>query len=351
MKRRLRERIGLSLLFSLVIFLIFFITMLIVAVISLFFIRSGFVERYRNYSPFIFVLVLMIASITVGTIVSLAMGRFPLKPIQKVISAINKLANGDFSTRLDITHPLVFKELGESFNRMATELEGIELLRTDFVNNFSHEFKTPIVSIKGFAQMLKYGDLAIEEKNEYLDIVITESSRLASLATNVLNLSKVENQTILTEKCFFDLSEQLRRCILMLESKWEEKKILLSVEIQDICYIGNEELLSQVWLNLLDNAIKFTPENGTLSITLKKTDDRAEFILRDSGCGISSDSLPHIFDKFYQADISHASAGNGLGLTLAKKIVELHGGSIFCKSELGVGTEFTIRLALNYGKN
>jgi signal transduction histidine kinase len=166
------------------------------------------------------------------------------------------------------------------------------------------------------------------------------------LATNVLNLSKVENQTILSEKHSFGLGEQVRRCIIMLESKWEQKKITLNVDIQDIFYVGNEELLNQVWLNLLDNSIKFTPENGTISIVLKQTGNKAEFFLRDSGCGISSDNVRHIFDKFYQADTSHATAGNGLGLTLAQKIIKLHGGSITCKSELGAGTEFTVQLPL-----
>lgn len=348
MKRELRERVSLSLLFSLVVFFIFLITALIVAAISFLVIASGDPSRMGHYGPFVPVLILLMASTIVGTIVSLVMGRFSLKPIREVISATNKLANGEFSTRLNITHPLEFKKLGESFNRMAAELEGIELLRTDFVNNFSHEFKTPIVSIKGFAQMLKYEDLTVEERNEYLDIVISESSRLASLATNVLNLSKVENQTILSENYSFDLGEQVRRCILVLESKWEQKKILLSIDIQDICYVGNEELLNLVWLNLFDNAIKFTPESGTINIVLKLSDNYAKFFLRDSGCGICNDNLPRIFDKFYQTDTSHATVGNGLGLTLARKIVALHGGSITCKSELGVGTEFTVQLPLNW---
>lgn len=347
MKSELRERIGLSLLFSLVVFFIFLITALIVAAISFLVIASGHPNRFSHYGPFVPVLILLIASTIVGTVVSFIMGRFPLKPIREMISATNKLANGDFSTRLNITHPLEFKKLGKSFNRMAEELEGIELLRTDFINNFSHEFKTPIVSIKGFAEMLKYEDLTEEERNEYLDIVISESSRLVSLATNVLNLSKVENQAILSEKRSFDLGEQVRRCIILLESKWEQKKIILSVDIQDICYIGNEELLNQVWLNLLDNAIKFTPESGIINIALKQIDHNAEFLLRDSGCGISNDKLPRIFDKFYQTDSSHITVGNGLGLTLVQKIISLHGGSITCKSELGVGTEFTVHLPMN----
>jgi signal transduction histidine kinase len=159
----------------------------------------------------------------VGTIVTLIFGRVPLKPLRKVITAINQLARGDFTTRLNVSHPPELKELADSFNCMAQELGGIEMLRTDFVNNFSHEFKTPIVSIKGFAEMLKHENLPATEKNDFLDVIISESERLASLATNILNLSKVENQTILTDTSNYNLSEQIRRCIVILEKNGKTK--------------------------------------------------------------------------------------------------------------------------------
>jgi len=346
MRRKFHNRVGLSLLFSIIILILLLITALIVSTISFVMIKAGLTEAFGNDSHILRVVIILLACVIVGTIISPIIGRFALKAIQKVIGAINRLANGDFSVRLDINGPPEFCRLSDSFNRMAEELGGLELLRSDFVNNFSHEFKTPIVSIKGFAEMLKYNDLTPEERDEYLDIVISESGRLATLATNVLNLSKVENQTILTEKHEFNLGEQIRRCILMFESKWEQKNISLSVDIQDIMCLGNEELLSQVWLNLLDNALKFTPVGGNIRAMLRQKSDKIKFVLSDNGAGISADSVAHIFDRFYQADASHATAGNGLGLTLAKKIVQLHGGGIECKSEHGKGTEFTVIIPL-----
>ncbi len=346
MNQDITKKLGLSLVFSLAVFLIFIITALTVAVISFLVIKSGLLQRSDHYGPFMPVVITLAASTIVGTFVSLIMGRFPLKPIRKVIEAINQLANGNFSARLDIVRPSEFKELSESFNRMAEELGGIELLRTDFVNNFSHEFKTPIVSVKGFAEVLKRDNLTAGERDKYLDIIIKESDRLASLATNVLNLAKIENQNILSEKQPFDLGEQVRRCIVLLQSQWEQKQIALSVDVQDVVCVGNKELFDQVWLNLFDNAIKFTPPGGTITATLTQTDQAAQFILRDSGCGISSGDLERIFDKFYQAGPTQTARGNGLGLTVARKIVELHGGSIRCDSEPNEGTEFTVTLPL-----
>jgi len=346
MKRKLMDRIGMSLHFSLVVFFNFIFTSLIVAAISFIALKVQPADRFDSRNIFLMIVIILAASVIVGTVLSPIIGRRALKPFRKVIAATDQLAGGDFSVRLDIAHPPEFYNLARSFNSMAQELGSIELLRTDFINNFSHEFKTPIVSIKGFAEILKYDDLTSEERNEYLDIVISESTRLAALATNVLNLSKVESQTILADKQAFDLSEQIRRCILMLESKWNNKNISLSVHLQDIKCLGNEELLSQVWLNLLDNALKFTPEGGKITVTLGADNDKVKFVLQDNGAGISSDEAEHIFDKFYQADASRTTEGNGLGLTLAKKIVELHGGNIACKSKLDEGTEFTVLLPL-----
>jgi signal transduction histidine kinase len=347
MKHGIKDRFSLSLFFSLAVFVILIVTGLIIGLMSFILLKTGLVQSDQHVSMFVPVIILVLACIIVGTIVSLFMGRIPLRPIRKVILAINKLAAGDFSVKLSISRPPELKELADSFNRMAKELGSLEMLRTDFVNNFSHEFKTPIVSIKGFAEMLKYDDLTDEEKSEYLNIIINESGRLASLATNVLNLSKVENQAILSETHPYNLSEQLRRCIVMFEPKWEEKKISFSLDIDEIKFEGNEDLLSQVWLNLLDNAIKFTPNGGSISISLKNTNRQLRFSIRDSGCGVDKQTANRIFDKFYQADSSRASAGNGLGLTLVKKIVELHHGTIACSSEENDGAEFVVILPMS----
>jgi len=344
-KKRL-DKVGLSLIFSLIVFTIFLITIIIMGGIALFLYHAGLFDQKEVRGLFPIFIILLPASVIVGTVVSFVFGGVPLKPIREFIDATNKLAAGDFSARLNMSQPTVFLELRDSFNRMASELGSIEMLRSDFVNNFSHEFKTPIVSIKGFAEVLKMEDLSKEERGEYLDIIIRESARLATMATNVLNLSKIENQTILTDKKTYNLGEQIRRCILLMQSNWEQKGLTFVVDMEDVFIHANEELFSQVWVNILDNAIKFSQEKGNIDVKLKKADQFAEFTLRDYGYGISEKDLGHIFDKFYQADASRAIQGNGLGLTLAQKIIQLHQGSIVCTSVLDHGTAFTVRLPL-----
>ena len=291
-------------------------------------------------------IITLVSCILIGTIVSACSSRVALKNIREFIEATDKLSRGDFSARLNINKPPEFKILSKNFNAMAKELGGIEVLRTDFINNFSHEFKTPIISIKGFAEILKDDDLSKEEKNEYLDIIIEESKRLSSLATNVLNLSKIETQVILNDIQRFNIGEQIRQSILLLDSKFQAKNILLDINIED-CYInGNKEMLNQVWVNLLDNAIKFNSKNGIVSINMKKEEGNIFINITDTGVGIESESIPKIFDKFYQGDISHATHGNGLGLTIVKKIIKLHGGTIECDSIVSKGTKFTIILPI-----
>ena len=347
-KKDFIHRFGLPIIFSLIVFVILLITSVIIVVITILLIRTRAINlvKISHNEPILPILFLLIISVMVGTVVSLVISRIPLKPIRLVIDATNRLAAGDFSVRLRMPGAHVFTELADSFNRMAEELGGIEMLRSDFVDNFSHEFKTPIVSIKGFAEELKHDDLSEEQRNEYLDIIISESSRLAALATNVLNLSRVEKQSILANRTRFDLTELIRRCVLLFENKWEQRRLDLNVELDEISISGDEELLSQVWLNLIDNAVKFTPEGGSIEIHLKKTDKTAVFSVRDDGYGISPEKQKHIFDKFYQGDNSRTVAGNGLGLSIAKRIVDLHNGTILCNSEEGAGTEFLVELPL-----
>lgn len=344
MIKRILNRITISLVFSFILFLQFVIIMIIAGIITYLAISSGIISAPKLADILV---VIFIACMIVDVVFMLVAGPRMFKPFQKIIDSIEQLAKGDFSVRLNIHYPRGLKGLSDSFNRMAQELSGIEMLRTDFINNFSHEFKTPIVSIKGFAEMLKYADLTPEERSEYLDIVINESSRLAVLATNVLNLSKIETQTLLTETDRFNLGEQIRQCVLLSDMKIEKKNIVLNVDIKDIFYNGNKDLLNQVWLNLIDNAIKFTPDGGQISISASQTDSESQIIIKDTGCGIEAAAMDYIFDKFYQADTSHAMMGNGIGLTVVKKIVELHRGKILCESEVNKGTTFTVLLPLN----
>ncbi|MEN6637130.1 MAG: HAMP domain-containing sensor histidine kinase [Clostridiaceae bacterium] len=342
------QRFGLTALFSAIVFLILMITSILIFIIGVLLVRINAINlaKLSRQEPLLPIFMLLIISVVVGTVVSFMISRFPLKPIRRVIDATNRLAGGDFSVRLHLPGPSSLAELATSFNRMAEELGSIEMLRADFVDHFSHEFKTPIVSIKGFAEELKHDDLTPEQRNEYLDIIIHESTRLAQLATNVLNLSRVEKQTILANRTRFDLTEQVRRCVLLFENKWEQRRLNLNVELDEVTIDGDEELLSQVWLNLIDNAVKFTPEGGCVDIRLQKGDGSVTFQIRDDGYGISEEAQRHIFDKFYQGDASHTVSGNGLGLSIARRVITLHNGEIYCKSEEGAGAEFTVVLPL-----
>lgn len=341
--KKQNSQLGLAALFSLIVLIILVITTLIVMIVS-FALDSLGLKFPEHVGPRLPMIVIMLASIAVGTVVSVFMSRVALKPIRKVIAAMNRLASGDFSARLDIKKPPELADLAESFNLMAQELSNTELLRTDFINNFSHEFKTPIVSVKGFAEMLKYDDLTKEERDEYLDIVISESSRLASLASNVLNMSKIEKLEILPQKELLNVGEQIRKCVILLQQKWEQKKLDVTIDGEDCFIEGNEELLSQLWLNLIENAIKFSPECGTVSLSIS---GGPEFVFRihNSGKPISDEGLRHVFDKFYQDDNSRTSAGNGLGLSICKRIAELHGGGISAESGES-GTTFTVNIPL-----
>lgn len=289
---------------------------------------------------------LAVLSAVVGAGLTLLLSRIPLKPIRDLIEAINQLADGNFKVRIHLDLNREFERLSESFNRMAQELENTELLRSDFINNFSHEFKTPIVSLRGFAKILKNDRLTKEERDEYLDIIISESNRLSQLSTNVLNLSKIEKMSILSDMESFDLSEEVRQSVLLLESKWQKKDLELFIDMDELEYRGNKALLNQVWINLIDNAIKFSPQNGKIKLKLHRKKDQVVFQILDNGCGIDEETKNHIFDRFYQGDSSHTAEGNGIGLTVVEKIVHLHKGQIRVVSEAGIGTTFTVNLPI-----
>ncbi|OZB92138.1 HAMP domain-containing sensor histidine kinase [Paenibacillus sp. XY044] len=340
----IKEKITLSFLFSLMVFIIFLITVVITGILFVLAHFLGLLNDEFTQGGIVLPIIILISCIIIGTTISSFASRRMVKSVREFIEAIQRLAAGDFSTRLHMKSPPEYRILSDNFNRMAEELGGIEILRADFVNNFSHEFKTPIVSIKGFAEILKYDDLTKEERDEYLDIVIEESARLAALASNVLELSKIETQTILTDKQKVNVGEQIRQCVLLLTTKMEKKHLSLDLNLHDYALSGNKELLNQIWLNLLDNAIKFTPEHGMVTIEMKRIAGSLELVFRNTGSGIDPETVPRIFDKFYQADRSHSTAGNGLGLTIVQQIVNLHGGRIVCESDPIQGTEFIITL-------
>ncbi len=328
---------------TLIVFVVTLITMAIMAALVYFLFSQGHTLTITKPTFFLWI---CIFSVAIATALTGLLGRFPIAPLRKIIDAINRLGKGDFSVRLYIKATNELAELADSFNHAAEELGSIETLRTDFVNTFSHEFKTPIVSLRGFAKILKNKNLTEEERDEYLDIIISESDRLADLAKNVLTLSKVDNLGILPEGDTFDLTEQVRQTILLCEPKWEKKNINLIVDLEEMEYKGSAELLNHIWLNLLDNAIKFSSEGGTIKVSLKKVNNGVVFSVRDNGPGMTEDVKKHIFNRFYQGDTSHKTAGNGIGLSIVQKVVDIHQGSIQVDSELDFGSTFTVTLGI-----
>ncbi len=293
---------------------------------------------------------LIAASIIIGALLAFVAANAFLKPLSELVKATKRVTNGDYTTRLepDIWTRHTVKELKEliaDFNEMTEELQNTELFRNDFISSFSHEFKTPLVSIRGFARELYEGDLTEEQRREFSKIILDETEYLSVLSQNTLLMTNLENREIITDKTRFSLDEQLRGCMLTLEPQWSEKNIEIDMEgLSEVDYFWNEHLLSQVWYNLFGNAVKFTEKGGTIRVSCVKDGDKIVVTIADSGCGISEEALPHIFEKFYQADSSHATKGNGLGLSLVKKIVELCEGEIFVTSKVGEGTEFVVKL-------
>lgn len=289
--------------------------------------------------------VTVFVSFLMGSWISNLLVPFFFKPVNEMLIATKAVSKGDFSVRVnDKCGNAEMRELLSSFNQMAEELDSIEIFRSDFINNFSHEFKTPIVSIRGFAKQLKNPNLPPEIREEYIDIIISESERLTNMSSNILLLSKLEAQQIINDRQIYSADEQIRSCILLLEKQWSAKNIDLDIDLQPVLYLGNSEIMSHVWINLLGNAIKFTPENGSLQIKLFYDDGNLVFSVKDSGIGMDKHQIEHIFDKFYQADSSHAGSGNGLGLALVQRIVNMCGGEIKVESEVGVGSKFTVIL-------
>lgn len=290
------------------------------------------------------IVIFALASILIGIVVAFVISYLPMKSIRKMMNTIYEIAGGNYEARVNIKHPEDFKELADSINRMAEEIGSVEMLRSDFVSNFSHEFKTPIVSIRGFARLLKYEELTIEEQEEYLDIIVAESERLSELSTKVLELTKLEKQAILSELKIYNVSEQIRLVVALLEQKWFHRNIEFAIEEKEVEVYGNEELLQQVWINLIDNAIKFSPDYGLIEISIKEEVEYVMVRIRDQGSGMDENTTKHIFDKFYQGDTSHTEQGNGLGLAIAARVVSLHKGSLYVEETGENGSCFAVCL-------
>ena len=270
------------------------------------------------------------------------------RPVTIITQAAEQIMQGDFSVRVRPMHGAGmegFNQIGMAINAMAKELSGTETLRTDFIANVSHELKTPLAVMGNYATMLQRPGITEDEKNEYAKAISEAARKLAQLITNILKLKKLENQQIFPQPKEFDLSEQLCECLLVFEDAWEAKNLEIETDIQDDVRIKSDpELLSLVWNNLISNAVKFTPDGGTIGLSLKTVDGRVIVQVRDTGCGMKPEVGQHIFEKFYQGDTSHATQGNGLGLALVKRVVDILNGEIGVQSVYGQGSTFTVSI-------
>jgi signal transduction histidine kinase len=296
--------------------------------------------------------IVLVAATVVGSVLTVPLSRHYLKPLDELMAATKAVADGDFSVRIEEDTAIgEFREYIHSFNKMAQSLGSLELLRSDFINTISHEFKTPVVSIRGFAKLLQNPNLTEEQKKLYTDTIITQSQRLTTMSANILLLSQYENTQTMTGREVYSLDEQIRQCIHLQERSWLQKDIQLSGDLEPVSYYGNPDILSHLWSNLLSNAIKFTPQGGEIAIFLTQKDDQIEARFRDSGVGMDEETQKHLYEKFYQGDSSRQSDGNGLGLAIVKRVVTLCEGTIAVHSQPGQGTEFIVTLPVTTPEN
>ena len=270
------------------------------------------------------------------------------RPVKKITDATEQIMQGDFSVRVPPMQGSAvegFHRIGLAINQMAAELGSVETLRTDFIANVSHEMKTPLAVMQNYGTMLQQPDLEDAQRIEYAKAITDSSRRLADMMTNILKLNRLENQQIFPQTTEYDLGEQLCECLLQYENVWEQADIEIETDIEeDVRVKADAELLALVWNNLFSNAFKFTEPGGTVSLTLTATERHAIVKIKDTGCGMSPDVGAHIFEKFYQGDTSHATQGNGLGLPLVKRVVDIMQGEISVESAVGIGTTFTVKI-------
>jgi signal transduction histidine kinase len=271
------------------------------------------------------------------------------RPVSKIVRAAEKIMEGDLSVRIEKEHSLDpndgFNVIIDYFNRMTEELSGMETLRTDFIANVSHELKTPLAVIQNYGTMLQNPQLPEAERMEYAKSITDASRSLADMVSNILKLNKLENQNIYPDTKTYDLGEQLCECLVTWENVWEQKEIEIEVDVEENVLVkADPELLTLVWNNLFSNAIKFTEPGGKVRVTLNTQGEEAVARISDTGCGISPEVGRHIFEKFYQGDTSHATKGNGLGLALVKRVMDITKGDIQVSSEVGKGSTFTVKL-------
>ena len=346
MKKHDKVKFSLIIQFTWIIFISFLISMLIVLFATAIMRWAGI--DFRAFNTILILVFGFAVSLILGTLFAVLFFKRTVNLANDLKMALKRISKGDYSVRLENTSDNkdgILYDVIENFNKMVEELDSVTILRNDFISNFSHEFKTPIVSIKGYAELIKNGkNLTEEQKQEYLQVIIDESRRLSNLASSTLLMSKLDSQTSLTETSVFSVNEQLKQCVLVLDNEFKAKNLEVKIKLGKMRVDASVDMLQQVWINLLTNAIKYTPENGIIRITSTELEKEYIVSISDNGMGMNEETLKHIFDKYYQGDNSHSTSGNGLGLSIAKRIVELSGGKIEASSTEGKGTTFSVRL-------
>lgn len=315
-------------------------------ILEFIFIKVGIIDIYPDSNAWWWVLIFIATSIIIGLSFAMILSKFLFKPVNTVLDGMTKLSEGDFSTRIDLGRYEGMKKLAGSFNSLAAELESMEILRSDFVNDFSHELKTPIVSISGLISLMKNEKLSDDKRRQYLSVMEEEANRLTQMTSNALYLSKIETQNILTNRIRFNLSEQIRSSVLLLERKWTKKSLSLCLDFDEYYIIANEDMLKQVWVNLIDNAIKFSTPKAELKIAIEDKKSELLITVENFGEPIPKEDRELIFNKFYQCDKSRSTEGNGIGLSIVKHIITLHSGSICVDCRDG-RTAFSVSLPTN----
>lgn len=285
-----------------------------------------------------------IYSLGIGVSLILVMASHIINPLRKITEATKKVATGNLKVKVDVDRKDEIGELAQNFNIMVDELNSIEYLRKDFISNISHELKTPIASIQGFAKLLSDDNLSKEEKEEYINIILEETQRLSNLSSNMLKLSKLEKQEIVTNKTEYRLDNQIRKDIIMLDEKINSKKIKISLDSSEVSIYEDEDLIMEIWINLINNAIKYSNENGEIKIKVIEEENDVKVSIKDEGIGIPKDKQERIFEKFYQVENSRAGEGSGLGLAIVKRIVDLIKGKIEVESKEKQGTKIIVSI-------
>lgn len=342
MNKKCKSRLWLY--FTLLVFVTVFAGFLVIMALWLLLFKLGVLSEspFERHVP---LALFGVISMSIGSVITLFVGRLLIRPVENISRAFDELSKGNFSVKVPENERLrEIREMAERFNAMTYDLSHIETLRSDFVVNVSHEFKTPIAAIEGYAALLQNPRLSEERRARYIEKILENSGKLSGLLSSILMLSKLENQETVPDCKEYRLDEQLRRVILGLENKWSEKGIEFDMDLPCVMYRGSEQLLEQVWSNIIDNAVKHSSQGGIIRVNITSTEDTVSVCIADNGEGMSEEIMRHIFEKFYQGDSSRKAEGNGLGLALVKRIVDLCKGNILVKSVPGEGAEFTVVL-------